>query len=617
MFLGHPDYPQYGFYLLALTPELEDDLDRLGPVSMISGTYDWPNRFGEYRNWTDQAHSLWWPDEAEAFASCILVIDDARNDSLVRAVQQQQAAIPTGTWRWPYLILSALLSPAEGRKPDGTFAFSAESYAAGGQGPVGKETPLVEWKMYPLQAVNLTSLTADEKYRGLWLLPLVDIRYFYRNVPLNQFPGGSSSSGLGPEYPFITVSQDLTPDWMPPVRGYPRDLAAPLNFVPIPNQGTSLEISNASRWGVAADEQARMNNWRIVCRDVRSNYNPPPNPQDIPHAAFTGVVADYPEDWAAANVQSYHTDAIALLTSALSRISGGLCDLRIQNNLTARKLQFLFDVRNTDTALCITIQARVDYPITLNDLSEDVDGPDDVEKTTIPMVMMGVQASDRYPGTAERDTLVSAAKRWALLYYAWRHRQCFIRVPGIVPIIPNGHAHMIRWDFQTSCFQTTYVAIEGVQGTDTTQAAKRSPFYARIDGEGSLRDGLHGVYAYTELRDHDGVLSDDQTNPKRGFVQGVNGKTQTYNPARDEYGKVAVPVGLIVLMRPGTPYLDMSSGKIFDHMLFTTGDLSEIAVLKQPLERSPKGFYGITIKRWNPDTVSWDDSRDDWAVILG
>jgi len=621
--LGHPSFPQYGFYNLTLLPDVRRDLELLGPVSLISGTYDWPNRWGEFRNWTDEPHSLWWPDEAEAFASAVFVIDDARNDLLVRSVEAQMATVESGTWRWPYLILSARLSPAEGQREDGTFEYPAESYEPTGVGPVAVETPLVEFKLYPLQAVNLTSVTGNEQFRGLWLLPLVDVRYFMRNVPLNQFPGRSSSSGSTVGYPFITIGEESTPDWMPPVLGYPRDLAAPANYVPISNQGTATSINGSSRFGEATDTQAELDNVRIVCRDVRSNYN---SPNGTSHNNFTGVIADYPEAWpvsdpltwtpATSGVYSYHVDAMRIGQVARQRISGGICDLRIQNDLTAKKLQFIFHVANTETFYCITLRATVDYPTATTHFVEDTDGPDDVEKTLIPSVLLGVGVSDRYPLAGERAELVTAAKRWALLYFAWRHRQCFMRLPGIHPFIPNGHAKMIRWDFAGDEFYTTYIAIEGIQGTDLTHAARREPFMAQIDGEGNVSSGLHGFYAYTQLRDHDGQLTNDHPNPKRGYVAGVNGRTLTYNPARDESGKVAVPVGLIVRMFPGVPYLDVATGKIWDHCIFNTTDLTQIVRLKPGNERNQYGHLGAIIMRWNPVTKSLEDSKDIWAVVL-
>ncbi len=226
--------------------------------------------------------------------------------------------------------------------------------------------------------------------------------------------------------------------------------------------------------------------------------------------------------------------------------------------------------------------------------------------------------STRYPQIAEYNQLETAAKQWALLYYAWRTNQAFLVFPDIYPLIPNGHADVIRWDFggDERTWRTTYVALEGVQGTEQSFCCTvRVPFYAQIDGEGALQDGLHGFYAFTELLDAGGVLT-THPNPRRGYVMNVNGSTQTINPARDESGKVAVPVGLTVWLKPGVPYLDITTGEIFDHYLFTTSDLLQVIRLKPVLEMNQYGHFGAIIQRWNPDLKAFVDSNDIWVVIL-
>jgi len=219
--------------------------------------------------------------------------------------------------------------------------------------------------------------------------------------------------------------------------------------------------------------------------------------------------------------------------------------------------------------------------------------------------------------TVEKSQLETAARQWALLYYFWRNVQAYMVFPDIYPLIPNGHAKIIRWDFSgdEQTWRTTYIAVEGVQGTDQTYCVKREPFYARIDGEGALQDNLHGVYAYTELLDKDGKLS-IHPNPRIGYVYNVNGRTETYNPARDETGKVAVPVGLVVWMKPGVPYLDVVTCKIFDHYLFTTTDLLQVVRLKPNMEVNKYGHVGGIIQRWNPDIKRMVDSKDVWLLIL-
>ncbi len=70
--VGHPSFPAYDFYLLAVTPDVEDQVTRLGPVEVVAGAYNWPATFGGYRGWTDKINSLNWPQEDEQFSSCVL-----------------------------------------------------------------------------------------------------------------------------------------------------------------------------------------------------------------------------------------------------------------------------------------------------------------------------------------------------------------------------------------------------------------------------------------------------------------------------------------------------------------------------------------------------------------
>src|SRR5262245_24453476 len=169
--LWHPDFPQYGFKLLQADWDIEDQINRLGPVKLVSGTYDWPDKYYAFRGWTDKLNSLWWPTGADNFSTCVLLIDDARNDKLVQLIEAQKGNLQN--WKLPYIILSANMCPNRGLV-DGTtdlYRYPAESFPQGGQGPVTVETPRVEWKLYPLQPINLTSITGSATYRGLWLLP--------------------------------------------------------------------------------------------------------------------------------------------------------------------------------------------------------------------------------------------------------------------------------------------------------------------------------------------------------------------------------------------------------------------------------------------------------------
>lgn len=459
--LGHPNYPQYAFNLFDVTPQAERRINRLSPVATISRTFDWPQTFGGFRGWTDTFNSLWWPRGAEQFATCVLVIDDARNDLLTSCITAQRAALPSGQRIWPYLILSAYLAPEDNGLP-------AEGFAPRGVDPVLVETELMGFKLYPLTPINVSSLDSSNVVRGLWLLPLVDIRYFMRNVPLNGVTGGSSGSGAGGEYPIISVTRGETPDWMPPLRAFPQDQTSPVWYTAIANQGTVRSIGSDSRLGKAADAQAAMQGWRIVNRDVRTNYNRPDG--FLPHNQFTGVVTDYPENWSLPVdlVTGYHLDAIQFLEENRTRYAGGMSDVRTVDELMYRKIQFVFDiVGDTEASYSVTLKLNVSPAETTADFSEDFDGPDAQEKTQIPVVYLGPTVSSRDPGPTEHAALVTAAKQWFLIYCYWRREQAYIKFPGIYPVIPNGHAQMIRWDFRSTLCETTYIAVEGVEGFTT------------------------------------------------------------------------------------------------------------------------------------------------------
>ena len=595
--------------MLSLTPEVEDEINRLGPVSVITGAYDWPNVFGGYRGWTDSINSLWWPQLAEQFATCIVVIDDARNDLLTQSILAQRAATSSSEDIAPYVIMSALLSPPEEGRP-------GEQFPPTGVAPVSVETPLIEWKLYPLAPVNLTSLGLGETYRGMWLLPLVDIRYFSRNTALNSSSYGSSTSGAGGGYPYVTAGDEDYPGWMPPLLAYPRDETTPLYYTPIIGMGVQQTINSGTSWAPAVDLQCEMNKLRVVCRDVRSNYSN--SSLALSHTEFTGIIADYPEDYSGGTPVGYHQDAKTIFGFSYMRLAGGPPPASILPEFIPSKLQFMVQSNSSDSFFSLTLRSTVNYPTSTADFVEDTDGPNTSEKKIVPCVLLGYEIQNRTPTTTEKATILAAAKQYFLLYCWWRRDQTYMRYPGIVPVIPNGHTATIRWDFQSDNFTTTYVALEGIEGsTDDAKdfTPSREPFYARIDGEGSVNDGLQGVYAYTELFDANGDLTTGAT-ARKGYVKNVQGSFVTLNPAKDLANKVAVPVGLTVRLIPGKIYLDIVTGEYFDHYLFETTDLMEVIRVKLPYVRNAKGHYKIVIMRYNPDLNIMEFSKEAWALDL-
>jgi hypothetical protein len=599
------DFPAYSFYTLLLTEQVENEINRLGPIDQVSGAYDWPMVFGGYRGWTDAINSIWWPQEAAQFATCVIVIDDARNDIIASSIAAQKAA-DGGNYRPPNFILQALLSPGEGFAPTGV-------------SPVSVETELIAWKLYPLAPINLTSLSSSESVRGLWLLPLVDIRYFERNTALNTAGGSSSSSTVvncDGGYPVVCAGSADMPGWMPAIGGYPKDLSTPLHYVPIAGQGIQQSVVSATDRASAIDAQASMLNLRPICRDVRSNYSN--SSVAFSHTAFTGTLLDYPEDYTLATPVGFHQDAKAIFAQTGMRLAGGASDSRTLDDLIARKLQFLFPTLQSDCLYSITLKTTVDYPTNVSQFTEDTDGPDVVEREVVPAVLMGFASRGTTPTTSERASMLASAKQWFLIYCWWKRDQYYMRFPGIVPVIPNGHALMIRWDFSQTKYQTTYVAVEGVEGSPGTSRVgvpTRQPFYAQIDGEGYIQDNLHGFYAWTELIDANGSLTVG-ANSRKGYVANVNGSATTINPGRDESGKTSVPVGLTVWMKPGKVYLDSNTGQCFDHLRFTTTDLMQIVRRKSPVEVSPEGYIKGIIQTWEPNLKRLIDSKEVWIKVL-
>ncbi len=609
--LGHPSYTANTHYIFTFNEEIKEQVNRLGPWETISSAYDWPHQTFPYRGWTDTVNSLWWPRGADQFASCILLMDDLRADDVEAMVAGQVAAMASTQAPHPYLILQALLAPAEGDRP-------AERYEPAGltADEVLTETELIAWKLYPLPPIRLTEVDPSDTYQGLWLLPLVDARYFSRSTPLYPVTGGGSDYATGTSWPLVRIDYRATPDWMPPLRAYPDDAGLPADYVAIADNGTNQGITGNDIRGLAADKQAAMENWRLVCRDVRSGYNAPEG--DTQHTDFTGIVADYPDatDLDLETDSSYHEDARRLGEFVGNRIAGGNSDQTIVNNLVSEKLSFLFRVQGDDHYYNIVIQKDIPDPLTVADLSEDTDGLGTVERTHVPKIYLGVEAGTRYPADTHRDDLVVAAKQWALLYYRWRRKQCFIKFPGIAPVIPNGYAATIRWDFAATKFETTYVAVEGVEGTDDGFSMLREPRWGRIDGEGTVDCGTDGLYAWTEFQDDGAGGRVERDNGIVGTVIDVAGASVTNNPARSDNDKRAVPVGMIVWMKPGTPYLDGTTGLIFDHWRFTTDDLLQVVRLRLTGERNEWGHYGAVIRRWDPVVKDFEDSEVIWCAVL-
>lgn len=605
--LSHPDYSAYDFYLLAFTPEVEAQINRMGPTDIITSAYDWPRKQYKYHGWTDTINSLWWPRNGDDFATCLLVIDDVRADALEASIAAQVAATASNVAPRPYVILSAMMSPKEGY-------LDAEGYSPASYNPsaaLSSEVELMAWKLYPLAPVRLPEVDGSDTFVGLWLLPLVDIRYFQRTSSLNSLTDGTTTA-QGDPFPILRIQKTDTPDWMPVLREWPDDSAEPGHYVAIPNNGTHPGIGSDWAWGKAADFQAGIENWRIVCRDVRSGYNAASG--QTQHTDFTGVLADYPDD--PAGTYSYHLDAIRLAAVAGNLITGGLSDSAAVQDLIARKLVCLFRVHGDDAWYQIVVYPNQEDPTDVSHISEDTDGLGTEERTYTPRIVMGVEANSRSPISSHRADLLVAAKQWALLYYLWRRKQCFYKYPGIAPLMPNGHSAIIRWDFSQFKWETTYVAIEGVEGNEDANCCfVRQPFYACIDGEGAIADGLDGWYSWTEHDDSTGTLV-PKTAGRVGYVRNVDGQSASSNPARSTANKRAVPVGLIVRMIPGTPYLDVTTGEVWDNLRFDTDDLLQVVKLSLTGERNSYGHYGAVVKRWNPDLVDFVDSEVIWVVLL-
>lgn len=466
--ISHPDVSQsYWFYVPCFTPDVEEQVNRMGPSSAITSACDWPRERDEFHGWTDTINSIWWPDSADQFATCCILLDDTRHVQLKALIAAIHAASPSGIAPRPYVILSAILPPAE----DGR---SAEAYPPAGLTAAAVETAggiaLLEWKFYPLPPVRLPEPDATDDKPGLWLLPLTDIRYYTRLTALDDSDTGdtvAAGTGGSSNFPFLKIDHDEdNPDWMPPLLWYPDDTTAPSSYAAIVGNGTHPQIGPAVPFGIAADLQAGLCGWRIVCRDVRSGYNAAPLAAQ--HSSFTGVLSDYPDDLTVDfNVySSYHRDAIRLAAYTGNLIAGGLSDSTVVQSLIPRKLLFLFRIEGSERFYEIVIRnnaALSAYATTTGDFAEDTDGLGTSERNHIPKVNFGVKASEAEPEAAERAAMVTAAKQYALLYYRWRYRQCYLKFPGIAPVIPNGHASHIVWNFSSTEFSTLYVGVQGIE----------------------------------------------------------------------------------------------------------------------------------------------------------
>ncbi len=532
--LGHPSYPQYDWYINSHTPEVEAEINRMGPAGIITASLDWPANEYPYHGWPNEINSLWWPTGGDQFASLVLTAAQAQIDLVEACVAAQVAAWTDGDPR-PYLVLSCLLAPAEGAR-------AAEGYAPAGLDPVAVETELIAWKLYPLTPAALPQ-PVDGDYDGLWLLPLADARYFWRLTPIDSGGSGSGSGSGG----FALIDPDYTtaPPWMPPLRAYPDDSAAPMSYVPIEGNGTNSGVSAGGRKGPAADLQAATECWRIVCRDVRSDYNAIPG--GTQHSAFTGILSDYPdstatvatvtagepdgrgsgyavgdlltvsggtgtaavfrvetlysagvgsvgtvslvsggaysalptspaattsgtgidctltlttEDESAAG--SYHQDALRLGGWAGNLIAGGPVDQATALGLEAQKVEVLFDIISDPARYAVVIRKTQADVTDVSHLERDADGLTTAEKDITPRAALGVEANAKGPTGSNLTTMLAGAKQWCLLYYLWRRKQAYLKFPGIAPVIPNGHASLIRWTFSGVECSTVYVAQEQV-----------------------------------------------------------------------------------------------------------------------------------------------------------
>lgn len=584
--LGHPDYPSHDFYLMSFTPEVEAQVNRLGPRAVIASAYDWPPKTYDYHGFADTINCLWWPRGGDQFSSLFLIIDDTRATKIKSSIQAQWDALSPGLGKArtvrPHLVLQALLAPTESDQAPEVYE---PANMTSGDVSTTDETELMAWKLYPLPPVPLAAVDGADTFEGLWLLPLVDIRYFYRLGPIDSDRDDYSGSGQS-SFPVANVDTDEQADWMPPLRAYPDDSAQPGDYVPIANNNTHPGIATITNRGVAADLQATMENWRVVCRDVRSNWNALGG---TAHTDFTGIVCDYPDNAtvghllfaevesggtgyvvgdvltlsggtfsAAATItvdnvdefgavtevsvttggtytvapdnpivttggtgdggcevnglfgsgSSYHRDALGLAFNQYVT-AGGLTQPAVTAELVARKLRIRFRIANSTATYEIDIYptvARSAFPGSTSDLDEDQTEPTTEEKLYLPKVVLGVECPSTNPTGSTRTDLVTAAKQWSILYYRWRSLQCYIKYPKIAPVMPNGYASIIKWEFSATKFETTYVAVDGIGGTQDdglagTGGTGSDGFWARLTAKQYVTNGFI-AYSWTKVTDN-------------------------------------------------------------------------------------------------------------------
>lgn len=459
--ISHPTNPSLYFYLLQPTDEVLAEIDRIGPVSQATATLDWPRSFQGLRGWTDKLNSLWWPGTANAFATLVTLLDESRQDILSQILASQESTQDPDSFAQPHIILSAIMCGREdGYGPE----VWPPNRILDPLEDVG-ERILIQWKLYPLQTINLSSINPEffnDARGGAWLLPLVDIRYFQRNTAIHQAA-----------YPHFQYVANNSSTWMPPLRGYPDDTASPSNYVALTSLGTFPGIDESWRWGDAVNAQAAMENWRVVCRDVRSAFN---SHAGTNHVEFTGVVCDYPIPCPAEDQidGGYHGDALywhdhlhparvmfpevlSTFDTSTTRLGGGPCDPGSLYQSIPDRLQFIVPAAPPSSKLAQhVIQRKVAYPATVADFSRIPREMSESEKIAVPVVRLQTIK------TASPSVVLTDIVRWALLYHLWRRPQAVLKFLGIAPLIPNGHAHAIRWDFSTKLFETTYIAVDGI-----------------------------------------------------------------------------------------------------------------------------------------------------------
>jgi hypothetical protein len=609
--------------MLHLSADVEQQINRLGPSKIISAALDFPRHAYDYRGWADRVNVLRWPRGADDFATCVIIVDSTRLASLkamaLADYNDYLASLPApSTQKYsfrPSVQLEAMLAPAEAGE-------AAETYypATNGQTnwtPITVETSFIKWKLYPLTAIPL-AIPGDGT--ELWAVPLVDLRYFFRATGLQKFIGTDQYESEPNEMSSISVPDTTVADpltWMPPLRWYPTDAAAPSHYVAMAGLKVARSINAVTQRGSATDLQADGMGWRVVNRDVSTNFNAPFG--FTKHNSYTGIVCDYPDDPTKnyrtnpVTYSSYHEDAIRLHAYLGNAISGGEADRTLKNYVDVTKLQFMFRCTGDSYFYQITTKRTVDNPTATTDFDIDTNGIGSDERKFVPRVYLPIECSSRYPTVGEYDALVVIAKRWSLLYSLWRKKECYLKFPYLAPVIPNGYVYLIEWSFAGSDFSTTYNACTPFETTPDTGESQRERMLVRIDGEGAFLDGLGGKYAWTEMAmDQNGQIIVKPNYRRQGFVKNVNGISFNYNYAQDYNLGVAVPIGLVVYAEVFDSYIDTETGLVFDNVRFVCPNLVQFVV---PDSLTP-GTTGGTIQQYNYDG-SFSPSKRVIVKVLG